>query len=103
MNKKMKIQIQMMKTTQSKHYSMRPRNSTHNTRASETTSTFTTPVKKSTKSVLELLRQATQRRLQLPNTFDVATAFLNESQDFVLKKESDDIAFLIGPRKDGII
>ncbi len=33
----------------------------------------------------------------------MATAFLNESKDFVLKKESDDIAFLIGPRKDGII
>jgi hypothetical protein len=70
--------------------------------SSESTSTFTTPFKKSTKSILEILRQATQKRLQLP-TFDVATAFLNESKDFVLKKESDDIAFLIGPRKDGII
>ena len=33
----------------------------------------------------------------------MATAFLNESKDVILQKESDDIAFLIGPRKDGII
>jgi hypothetical protein len=44
----------------------------------ETTSIFKTPEKRNTHPILELLRQATQKKLQFP-TFDVGTAFLNES------------------------
>jgi hypothetical protein len=71
--------------------------------SSETTSIFTTPDKRNTRSILELLRQATQKKLQLPNTFDVGTAFLNESKIRVSSQKSDDIALLVGPRRDGII
>jgi hypothetical protein len=70
--------------------------------SSETTSIFTTPDKRNTRSILNLLRQATQKKLQLP-TFDVGTAFLNESKILVSSQKSDNIAFLVGPRRDGII
>ncbi len=70
--------------------------------SNETTSTFKTPEKRNTNPILELLRQATQKKLQLP-TFDVGTAFLNESTLSVSTKKSNDIAFLVGPRRDGII
>ncbi len=63
---------------------------------------FTTPEKRDTTSILELLRRATQKRTQL-FTFDAREAFLNEPTPSVSLAKSDDIAFLVGPRRDGII
>jgi hypothetical protein len=70
--------------------------------SSETTSIFKTPEKRDTHPILDLLRQATQKKIRLP-TFDASDAFLNESTLSVSTKKSDDIAFLVGPRRDGII
>jgi hypothetical protein len=65
-------------------------------------SIFTTPDNRNTKSILELLRQATQNRTQLI-TFDASTAFIQGQTPSVSLQKSDDIAFLVGPRRDGII
>jgi hypothetical protein len=70
--------------------------------SNETTSIFKTPEKRDKHPILNLLRQATQKKIQLP-TFDASDAFLNESTLSVSTKKSDDIAFLVGPRRDGII
>ncbi len=75
--------------------------------SSTTTPTiFTTPTKRDTKSILELSRQLTQKGTQL-FTFDARTAFVTEPITeptlSVSQQKSDDIAFLVGPRRDGII
>jgi hypothetical protein len=54
--------------------------------SSETTSIFTTPDKRKTKFILNLLKHTTQTKLQL-QTFDVATAFLNESKFHVSSRQ----------------
>jgi hypothetical protein len=65
-------------------------------------SIFTTPENRNTKSILALLKQATQKRKKLI-TFDASTAFIQGQTTSVSLQKSDDIAFLVGPRRDGII